>query len=319
MKKQLLAGIAAASMVAIALTGCSDEGATAGSGMNDVTIGVIPGADLAPLYLGLDQGFFTSEGITLRINSLASKTSGIVTAVAEGNYDFGYGDALSLLIALEQDQPLSIISGAASTSGISSFDYAAVIVNAGSEITGMADLGGHSVGVDSLRTTNDLLVRNAIDTAGGSSASIELKEIAFIDAAQAVADGTVDAALVVEPFATEARLNGMRVISYPYAEFDPALTVSAYFTSSTIAEDDPDLVSRFVAALTKSIEFAEESEYDVRDNINTYIGAGADVRSRLALPVFAQEVDRGAAEKLVAAAGKYGMLREQPDLDSILP
>ncbi|TQL46988.1 NitT/TauT family transport system substrate-binding protein [Homoserinimonas aerilata] len=319
MKKQMLAGIVAASLFAVALTGCSDEGANAGSGPNDVTIGVIPGADLAPLYLGLDQGFFAEEGITLRINSLASKTSGIITAVAEGNYDFGYSDALSLLTALEAKQPVSVIGGAASTSGDTSFDYAAIIVGKDSPITNLADLTSHSVGIDSLRTTNDLLVRNAIDAAGGSSASIELKEVAFIDAVQAISEGTVDAALVVEPFATEARMSGMRVLSYPYAEFDPALTVSAYFTSSAIAKDDPELVERFTAALTKSIDYAEASDYDVRDNINTYIGAGADVRSRLALPVFSQTIDRGAADKLVAAATKYGMLREQPDLDSILP
>lgn len=321
MNKPGLVGIATAVSASLLLAGCAGSPAASseGAGGTAVTIGVMPGADLAPLYLGVEEGFFADEGIDLTINSLAASSTAILGAVDSGKYDFGYGDAVSILVALEGGSEIEIISGAAASSGDTAFDYAALIVRADSDIASTADLQHRSVSTDALFSTNELVLRSAIDTAGAGSATVAWHEIPFIDATRAVADGEVDAALVVEPFATAARLEGMRVISYPYAAFNPQLTVSAYYASSATVAGNPDLVERFRAALDKSLEFAAGDIPAVRENISTYMESGAAVRSRLALPVFGTEIDRAAADQLAAAAVKYRLLSVAPNLDEILP
>lgn len=320
MKNPGLLGIASAVSMSLLLAGCGTPAEPTGdSGAIDVTIGVMPGADLAPLYLGVKQGFFLEEGINLTINSLAASSTAILGAVDSGRYDFGYADALSIMVALEGGSAIDVISGAAASSGDPTFDYAALIVRADSDIASIADLQHRSVSTDALFSTNELVLRSAIDAAEAGSATVKWHEIPFIDATRAVNDGKVDAALVVEPFATAARLEGMRVISYPYAAFNPRLTVSAYYASSATVADDPELVEKFRAALGKSLEFAAEDVPAVRENISTYMKSGADVRSRLALPVFSTEIDRDATAQLAKAAVKYRLLVAEPDLDEILP
>ncbi|WP_185740405.1 ABC transporter substrate-binding protein [Homoserinimonas aerilata] len=319
MNKKLLACIAMASAAGMLLAGCAEADAGAKTGLTEVTIGVVPGADLAPLFLAQQEGLFAEHGITLTINSLASTTAGIVTAVDAEKFDFGYSDAITLLKAREDGTKLHLVGAAAATSGDTALDYAALVVNADSPVTSLAQLHGATVAVDAIGTTNQAVVQMVIDETEADGDTVTWRAIPFIDGAQAVADGSVDAALLVEPFVTEARLNGMRVLAYPYAEFSPDLTVSAYFTSEDTAKSHPELVERFTAAIEDSLEYATSEPDKVRNNITTYIASGADVRSRLALPRFSNEIDRAALNKLINAGLRFHFLSSKPQIDDLLP
>jgi NitT/TauT family transport system substrate-binding protein len=317
--KKTLAILTVAIAVPAVLAGCAPQSAGAVP-QADITIGVTPGADLAPLYLGVKEGFFADQGINLTINSLASSSAAVLSAVSDDKFDFGYADTVSILAAQEQGLAIELVSGAAATSGDVRNDYAAIIVRDSSGLNSVADLRYLNVSVDAKGTINDLVARTALQAAGADPASVNWHEIPFVDATEKLNVSRIDAALVVEPFVTEARLNGFRVISYPYAEFDPNLTVSGYVVSDELKSEDPELVERFLAALDTSLEHAEAEKYDVRTNIGTYISTSdSSVLSRLALPTFTREIDRDAAQKLSDAAVAFGLLTAAPNLDEVLP
>jgi NitT/TauT family transport system substrate-binding protein len=309
--------IAIAGIATVLLAGCSPEAAQ-GSGLTRVTVGVLPGADVAPLFVAVQEGLFAEQGIDLTIDSLAASSADIINAVDEGRYDFGYADMISILAAQEGGAQLQIVSGAAATSGDSRSDYAGIMSQA-SDITSVADLEGRTVAIDAAGTTNEAVVRAAIDAAGVDSSTISFEAIPFINMRKAIAGGNVDAALVVEPYLTSARLAGMPLIAHPYAEFDENLTVSGYFASQSIVSENPELVKSFVAALAASFEHAEAAEGAVRTNISTYLASDAQVRTRLILPAFSTAIDRDAAQALAEAAHGYGLLSSVPDLDEVLP
>lgn len=317
--KKSIAIVTAAIAIPALLAGCGLPSAGAVP-QADITIGVTPGADLAPLYLGVKEGFFAEEGINLTINSLASSSAAVLTAVSDDKFDFGYADAVSILAAQEQGLEIELVSGAAATSGDVRHDYAGVIVRESSNIHSLADLRYLHMSVDAKGTINDVVARAAVQASGAEPSSITWHEVAFVDATEQLTVARIDAAFVVEPFVTEARLKGFRVISYPYAEFDPNLTVSGYVVSSEMRAENPELVERFLAALDKSLEHAEAEKYAVRTNIGTYISTSdSAVLSRLALPTFTREIDRSAAQKLVDAALAFGLLAQAPSLEDVLP
>src|SRR5215210_6744992 len=95
------------------LAGCGDDGGSGGGGGGDggepeavtLKVGVIPIADVAPLYLGVDQGFFEEEGLTIE-PQLAEGGAAIVPSVVSGDYQIGFSNTTSLIIAGSKDVPI---------------------------------------------------------------------------------------------------------------------------------------------------------------------------------------------------------------------
>jgi NitT/TauT family transport system substrate-binding protein len=321
MKKSLLIGLAAASV--IALSACSagaDTQAPAGGGgaLTPVTVGVIPIADTAPLYLGLDQGFFEDEGLELTIET-ATGGAAIVPAVVSGDYQFGFSNLVSLMVANDKGLPLQVVNAAVASTGDVNSDFGAVIVKGDSPVESLADLDGKTVSGNSLNNIVDTVMRSSMDRLGGDSSTVSFVEIPFPDASAAVANGQVDAAFVVEPFVTAAIESGQRVISYGYADFDLKLDVAAYFSSAATVAGDPELVTKFQAAMKKSLEYAQANPDAVRAILATYTATPEEVLAKIVLPKFPTEFNVDAVTALGDAALKYGVIETVPDMSTFLP
>ena len=318
MKKSTVAAFAALSIVGAALTGFGSEGAGASS-LTDVSVGVLPSLESAPLFVGVDEGFFAEEGLTLRIGSLASGSAALIQPTVAGNYDIAVSDLLSLMRAAGTGSEVQLIAPAGSSSGSADADFGALIVNKDSDIQSLTDLEGRTVGSNSLLDTNYTVLRSTMDAAGGASWTVQWKEVPFQDAETALTDASVDAAFLVEPYLTRALNSGKRVLSYSYYDFDPGLDVGAYFTSADFAAQNPDVIERFTTALAKSIEFSNKNPAKVRAIVTTYTQTQWNVRLTAALPSYTTEFNKAAAERLVTDAVKYATLKEAPELSTFLP
>src|SRR5688500_18059927 len=74
-------------------------GACGGDGdLDTVRVGVVPIADVAPLYLGREKGFFADEGLDVEPQP-ATGGAAITPAVVDGDLEFGFSNTISLLIA----------------------------------------------------------------------------------------------------------------------------------------------------------------------------------------------------------------------------
>ena len=317
---------ALAAITALVLTGCTDSDAPAGGDATEpdsgssaeltpVTVGVIPIADTAAIYLGDAQGFFEEEGLDLTIET-ATGGAAIVPAVVSGDYQFGFSNTLSLMVAAGQGLDLQMVSAAVGSTGDTTKDMGAVVTKADSGIASPADLAGKTVSSNSVGNINDTAVRHVVDESGADSSTIDFVEVPFPDAIAAVENDQVDAAFVVEPFVTSAIAAGLEVVTYAYADFDPNLDIAAYFALNSV---DADLLEKFQAAMQKSLEFADANPDAVREILATYTSTPAEVLAEITLPRFPTEMDRPSIEKLAAAAQSYGVLKAEPDFDNLLP
>ncbi|QDC26821.1 hypothetical protein FE374_17590 [Georgenia yuyongxinii] len=69
----------------------------------------MPIIDVAPVYVGLDQGFFEEEGLELEL-STGQGGAAIVPGVVSGSTDFGFGNNHSLMIAASSGLPLRVVA-----------------------------------------------------------------------------------------------------------------------------------------------------------------------------------------------------------------
>jgi NitT/TauT family transport system substrate-binding protein len=321
MRNSVLAGVALVS--AVALVGCTAgspepaESPGAEGELTPITVGIIPIVDTAPLHLGVEQGFFEEEGLDVTIESGAGGAA-LIPGVVSGDFDFAFGNYVSSMVARDRGLDIVYVSNGNSTTGDPEFDFGGVVVSADSDIQSPADLAGKRVSVNTLSNIGDTTIRQVVEDDGGDPDSIEFVEIPFPDAPAALENGQVDAAWILDPFMTTAVDAGARVISYNFADFDPNLDVSGYFTSGDQMEAEPEKVEAFQAAMQRSLEYAQENPDEVRRIVTTYTEIAPDVLERIALPKFNPDFNRDAIEKLGAAAQKYGTISEEPNLDELL-
>ena len=130
--------------------------------------------------------------------------------------------------------------------------------------------------------------------------------------------GRVDAAWMGDPAMTIAKAQGARVVASPFAETDPKLTVATYFTSTRIATEKPDLVKKFAAAMSESLQYATDHPDEARQILTTYTKIGGDVLNKLTLPDWPTEIDMASLRKLASLGETDGLFDgKKPDLNAL--
>ena len=124
-------------------------------------VGVIPIADVAPLYLGIKKGFFKEENLTIE-PQLAEGGAAIIPSVMSGDYQIGFSNAVSLLIAASKNLPVQIISQGV-LGGTSQEDaWDAVVLPKGSDVKTAKDLEGKTVATELVRATRAYFERQGV-------------------------------------------------------------------------------------------------------------------------------------------------------------
>lgn len=296
-------------------------GATGGGGGGEttaVTVGVIPIVDVAPIYLGKEKGFFEEEGLELTLET-AQGGAAIVPGVVSGQYQFGFSNTISLLLASSKNLPLKVVSNGVAASADPQQDFGGIVVKGDSPIQSFADLAGKKIAVNTLNNIQTTTINELVRAAGADPSGIQYVELAFPDIAPAVAKGDVDAGQLVEPFLTIAKDQGDRNIGSNYAGVMPELTVAMYFTSTNYAESNPEVVEAFTAAMKKSLAYAAANPDEARAVLGTYTKIDQAVSEKVTLPGWPEEINRESVQKLSELAQQDKLLTTAPDLDALLP
>lgn len=320
MLKRFRRASAAAATLALLATGCGSGSSDTQSpnGNDAVTVGVIPIVDVAPIYLGKEQGFFAERGIDLTLES-SQGGAAIVPGVMSGQFQFGFSNVTSLLLARSKELPVQIVASGNSTTGDPNADFGAVVAPEGSDISDAADLAGKSVAVNTLNNIGDTTIREVVRQAGGDPSTIKFAELPFPDMPAAVQEGRVDAAWVVEPFLTIATDQGARAVAANFAETHEDLMVAAYFTSQQLIDANPNLVDRFTEAMNESLSYAKEHPDEARDILGDYTDIDTRTAANLTLPLWSPEIKTEPVQRLADLAVSDGLIDTAPDVAELLP
>jgi NitT/TauT family transport system substrate-binding protein len=296
----------------------SKSSANGGGGTTTVKLGVIPILDVAPIYLGQKQGFYAKQGLKLSLTP-AQGGAAIVPGVVSGQFQFGFSNVMSLMIAQSNNVPVQGVVNGVNSTGKPGADFGAVVVKKDSSIKTAKDLEGKKVAVNTLKNINDTTVRESVRKAGGDPSEVNFVELAFDQMPAALAAGRIDAAQVVEPALATVKGQGGRVIADNFTDTAPDLTVAMYFTSTSYAKQHPDTVRKFTAATKQSLAYADKHPDEVRQILTTYTKIPSSLLDRLILPRWPATADRASIEKLARLGQQDGQFNKAPDLDALLP
>jgi NitT/TauT family transport system substrate-binding protein len=315
----------AALMLALAFSAgvaaCGDDddgnGGGGGGGPTTLNVGVIPIADVAPLYLGMKKGFFEDEQLTIK-PQLAEGGAAITPAVVSGDFQIGFSNIISLLIAASQDLPVQIISQGVLAGTTEEDAWADLLVLKDGPIKDAKDLEGKTIAVNTLKNICEVTIKASLEKEGVAVDQLKFTEVPFPDMNAALEAGRVDGACVVEPFVSQGKAGKARGIDPFYVRTAPDLTVATYFTSTQYAEQNADVVDRFVSAMNKSLTYAQSHPDEVRDVLLEYTEIPPEAAEAIKLPVWRPDLNEPTIELLSELSLKYGLIEEQPDLDDLI-
>lgn len=316
--------MALAAIAALAVAGCGGDddagggGGAEASGPKKLVVGVIPIAPVAPLYLGMKQGFFEDENLEIEPKFEQGGVN-VVTAVVAGDWDMGFSNTVSLMTAAGKGLPLKMITSGVSGETDREKAWGALIVKKGGPISSPKDLEGKTVSVNTLNNVPHMVALRSLEKAGVDTSKVKFTEVQFPEAQAAVEKERVAAAWVVEPFVTISTVFGAsKVLLNPYIDTAPDLTVSTYFTSDKLIKEDPEAVAGFIRAMNKSLDYAAANPEAVREIVGEYTEIQPQAAAKMQLPVWHQDLNRPTIEQTVELSKKYGFFEEDIDLDELI-
>lgn len=319
MRRTRLASLITIAALAAATAGCGGSNTSSGgtSGSTDkIKVGVIPIVDVAPIYLGKQQGFFAKRNIDVTLEQ-AQGGAAIVPAVVSGQYQFGFSNVVSLMLAQSKNVPVKAVANGNNATADPKKDFGMLVVK-DPAIKSAKDLVGKTVATNTLKNIVDTSVKQIVKQDGGDPAQVKFVELGFPDMGAALDAGRVQGMFVVEPFLSAALAKGWHTVG-SFADVQPNLCISAYFTSQQEIAKNSGLVTRFGEAMKESLTYADAHPDAVRQIVTTYTTIKSDVAAKMTLPKYSTEIDRSSLDRLSGLMVGYGLLQQPADTAKLLP
>jgi NitT/TauT family transport system substrate-binding protein len=251
-----------------------------------ITYGEIGGTSDAGIYIAEEKGYFREQGLELDKTRFQTAVE-MVAPLGTGQLDVGGGaPSAGLMNAVTRDVSVKIVADKGNLNP--GFGFQALMIRKdlwdSGAARGPADLKGRSFANSGRDNTGEVTMDTFLRTGGLTIADVDVVTMAFPDMLQAFANGSIDAALVIEPWVTQIADAGSAVIVKRNDELTPRQQVAVIMYSPQFAEQKPDLARRFMLAYVKALRdyndaFAKGDTAKREQMIDILIGA-TTVKSR---------------------------------------
>jgi NitT/TauT family transport system substrate-binding protein len=214
-----------------------------------IRVGYLPVIIQAPLYVGIERGYFADEGLEFDLSTIRSGNDAVVQ-LAAGNFDVAMGganaglyNAIARGIDFKVVAPMHSESPPLATPLIISADRT-------DEIQSVADLEGGRVAVHAFGAAIEYWMSEALAQGGLTFDDVELESVLFPNMAAALSNGDIDAAVLTEPLVTINQDQGLvAILSDDYIE---GFTATYVYMNEEWRAANPDLARKFMRAYLRA-------------------------------------------------------------------
>jgi NitT/TauT family transport system substrate-binding protein len=244
-------------LLALAFTtaGCGGEGGSAPSASTSpikVHAGLVGSVSDAAFFIAREKGYFVEQLIDLDIQRFQSAAD-MTPLLGTDQLQVGGGaPSAGLFNAMARDIPLKIVADKGNVDP--GHGYEAMVVRKDlwdkGSIRTPADLRGKKIALASRNITPEVTLDTFLKTGGLTVKDVTVVPMAFPDMVNALANGSIDVGVPVEPFATLAVSKGVGVIWHRTDEIVPGHENAVVLFSPSFAANR-DAARRFMVAYLK--------------------------------------------------------------------
>jgi NitT/TauT family transport system substrate-binding protein len=222
----------------------------------NLTVGAVPVADEAGLYIAQDEGLFAAEGLHVTIDPILSSADA-TNGQNDGKFDITAGNAVSYV----QDQvthrsDLEIVA----EGSLMQPDNQALYIMPGSPVRTIAGLKGRRIGVNVLNNIGTLLISSVLEEHGLSARDVHFVPVPFPALGQALKQHRVDVAWLPEPTASaDAQSMGLLELTDLDQGATTGFPVGWYVATKAWAKKYPRTLAAFLDALRAGQQIADSS------------------------------------------------------------
>jgi ABC-type nitrate/sulfonate/bicarbonate transport system substrate-binding protein len=212
-----------------------------------ITIGFFNSEFNALVYIANDQGYFSDNGLNVTVKNYNTGTVA-VTALLTGEVDIT--GASEFVIASKALENANICTfGSYSRS-----DKFYLVARTDRGISSIPDLKGKTIGAP-LGTNGEFYLRRFLELNNVAQNEVTFKNmVPFVQTPNALANGTVDAAVAFQPYINEIEdLVGNKTVIWPIQAGQLAY-IDAISTKDW-AQENPELIERFLKSLVQAEDF----------------------------------------------------------------
>lgn len=268
----------------LAVAGCGSSapsgspaasGAASAPAAGNVTfrVAVQPIADFAPIWLGVSQGIFAKQGVTVEVVPGTASSSSQIPLLSSGQADLAATTATAALQASSQGVGVRIVGGLTTFGDSPETDQSGLIVGKGSPIKSYPDLVGKTVAVSGLKSVTQAAIMAAVAKAGGDAKAVKFIQIPMPTIANTVATGGADAGFVVDPFLGAAVGGGATLLAHPLADVASGFPATSLVATTSFVDKNGAALKKFTAALATAVTYSK----DHPDEVIAAIAKGAKV------------------------------------------
>jgi NitT/TauT family transport system substrate-binding protein len=256
------------------------------------------------LYYAKDQGYFEAAGLDVDISTPADYGA-VISALVSGSVDIVYGIILQIEQAFQKGLPITIIAPAAMNLAQRPTNF--LLVAKDSPIKSARDLNGKTIGSSPLKSVGTYAVEAWMNIHGGDATTIKWADIPFPLCGEAIARGRIDAAFVIEPFATFARAE-TRLLGRPYEAISPYFLGAAYITTNAWAAAHPDLVRKFAGAIHDASVWANKYPAKTAPLVQQFSKVDLATITAMTRAVYSETLTPEIVQPTIDFGAKYKML-----------
>lgn len=345
-RKWLRAGCAAAA-VALSATaaGCSSSGSGTSdtSGATDsstlsamksmsfgpaekstINVGVVPAMDSAGFFIAQHEGLFAKEGLKVNYTPEASSETAVALQQS-GKLDISGGNYVSYVQSAMKGTPLEVVAEAS----IMEQGSQVVFTLPSTGIKNLSQLQGHMVGVNAPQNIDYLLGASTLQENGINVSGVHFptQPIPFPQMGQMLKSNRIGAAILPEPFASQAE---QQLGAVPIADLNEGATqnfpIEGYVVTKQWAQQNPNTLHRFLAALEAGQEIADTNRSAVEQAFETLKGpqdgqVSSSIASVMALNNYPIGIDPTRLQRVSNVMYQFGLEkgRSKPfDVNSML-
>jgi ABC-type nitrate/sulfonate/bicarbonate transport system substrate-binding protein len=219
----------------------------------NIEVILFAGTSALPVYVAKDKGFFEREGVN--VNITATPNSGFqMSNLISGKFNIA-GTAIDNLIAYMEGQGTAKVDREPDLITIMGLSSTALNIVAQPEYKSIADLKGKEIALDSPTTGFAFVLRNVLEKHGFGVN--DTKWVPFggtRERLNALREKKAAAAMISEPFTTQARAEGFSMLGEIVSVIGP-YQANVQIANQPWAKANEDTVVRYIRAMLTAIDW----------------------------------------------------------------
>ncbi len=327
MRRNFLSAIGLASVLLLVLLDAGCGGGPAAAKPTDLektnlTVGAVPVADEAGLYVAQDEGLFKAEGLNVTIDSLVSSADA-TQGQNDGKYDITAGNSVSYIQAqVNHMSNLEIVA----EGSLMQPNNQVLYTLPGSPITTLAGLRNQRIGVNALNNIGTLLISSVLEEHGMSPHEVDFVAVPFPEMGQDLERHVITVAWLPEPFGSvDQESMGLQELT----DLDQGATanfpVGWYVVTKAWAKKYPHTLAAFLTALRQGQEISDTDRHAVElamEKLPAPYTVPPAIAAMMSLETYplniAPDVDRARVQRVADAMYETQMLTQRFQVSSML-